>query len=125
MTNSILFYVGAASLTIWGIAHLVPTRSVVKGFGDISAGNKNIIRMEWINEGLTLIFLGIFVFLLTVFGDPAFSVQKALYIAIVFMLLIMSVVSLFTGFKINFLPFKLCPVIFTGSAILLLLGLFL
>jgi hypothetical protein len=31
-------------------------------------------------------------------------------------------VSFFTGFKISFLPFKLCPVIFITSAVLIILG---
>jgi len=34
----------------------------------------------------------------------------------------LSIVSLFTGFRISFLPFKLCPFIFTTSSILLILG---
>jgi hypothetical protein len=34
----------------------------------------------------------------------------------------LALVSLFTGFKVHFLPFKLCPVIFTVSAALILLG---
>jgi len=35
------------------------------------------------------------------------------------------VVSLFTGFKVDFILFKLCPVIFTGASILILLGILL
>jgi hypothetical protein len=37
-------------------------------------------------------------------------------------LLALTLVSLFTGFKINFLPFKLCPLIFSVSLILIVLG---
>jgi len=37
----------------------------------------------------------------------------------------LSLVSLFTGFKVNFVAFKLCPVIFTGASILILLGILL
>jgi hypothetical protein len=125
MINSILFYTGGSFLAIWGIAHLFPTRSVVRGFGDISDDNKRIIYMEWITEGLTLLFMGALVFLLAFFGDPGSAIQKILFIAIIVMLLILSVLSLFTGFKINFLPFKLCPVIFAGSALIILLGLIL
>jgi hypothetical protein len=125
MIHSILSYIAGASLIIWGIAHLFPTPSVVRGFGNISEDNKRIVYMEWITEGLTLLFIGILVFLLTFFGDPGSTLQKILFTAIIVMLIMMSVLSLFTGFKINFLPFKLCPVIFTGSAILLLLGLIL
>jgi hypothetical protein len=32
------------------------------------------------------------------------------------------VVSLFTGFTISFIPFKLCPAIRPSSAVLMLLG---
>jgi hypothetical protein len=125
MIHSILFYIGSITLTAWGIAHLFPTRSVVRGFGDISSDNKRIVYMEWITEGLALIFMGVLVFLLAFLGEPGSSIQKDLFTAIIVMLLTMSVLSLFTGFKINYLPFKLCPLIFTGSALIILLGLIL
>ena len=48
MPNQILLYIGAALPFLWGISHLFPTASVVKGFGNISADNKNIITMEYI-----------------------------------------------------------------------------
>jgi hypothetical protein len=35
--------VGAFISTIWGIAHLVPTRALVKGFGAITTGNRRIL----------------------------------------------------------------------------------
>jgi hypothetical protein len=60
-SNSILLYLGAALTTLWGISHLFPTGNVVKGFGAISADNRHIITMEWINEGVTLIFTGVLV----------------------------------------------------------------
>ena len=56
MTGHILIIIGAAITIVWGVAHLFPTKSVVKGFGDITADNKNIIAMEWIVEGVSLIF---------------------------------------------------------------------
>lgn len=39
MLNLALLYLGALLLFIWGIAHLVPTRSVLLGFGTISIDN--------------------------------------------------------------------------------------
>ena len=53
-----LIYIGSAIIILWGIAHIMPVRSVVKGFGSISTDNKRIITMEWIAEGLILIFIG-------------------------------------------------------------------
>lgn len=123
MTGFILLLIGALLTITWGIAHLFPTSSVVKGFGDISEDNKNIIRMEWINEGLALIFIGTIV-LITAFIDDNSSLKTYINLAVVIMLISMAILSLFTGFKVNFLPFKLCPFIFAISALLILIGTF-
>ena len=58
MISDILLYTGAIIIFLWGVAHIVPTKSVVSGFGTISEDNKRIITMEWIAEGLTLCFIG-------------------------------------------------------------------
>jgi hypothetical protein len=121
MVNQILLYVGAFFTCAWGIAHLFPTRSVVNGFGEISQDNRRIIAMEWIVEGVSLIFIGLLVAVVTTI-DYTSAVSKAVYWLSSAELIVLSIVSLLTGFKVNFLPFKLCPVIFTGSSILILLG---
>ena len=77
--------------------------------------------MEWIIEGLALIFIGVLVATVTVI-DPSNFVSTAVYIISIIMLLVMALLSLFTGFKISFLPFKLCPFIFTASAVLIVIG---
>ena len=124
MANQILFYLGAFFTTLWGISHLFPTKNVVKDFGDISADNRNIITMEWIVEGVALIFIGLLVAMVTMI-DPASAVSVAVYRFSALGLVALAIVSLFTGFKVNFLPFKLCPLIFGVSAILILLGVYL
>ena len=119
--NQILLYLGALFTIAWGVAHLFPTRSVVNGFGDISQDNKQIITMEWIVEGVCLIFIGLLVAAVTTV-DRTGTVSRAVYWIAFAELNVLLIVSLFTGFKVNFLPFKLCPVIFTTSSILILLG---
>jgi len=119
--QSTFLYSGAVLTAIWGIAHLFPTKDVVTGFGDISEDNRHIITMEWIIEGVSLIFIGFLVAIVT-FIDPQTVVSGAVYIVSASGLLVLALISLFTGFKINFLPFKLCPFIFTGSAILMIVG---
>jgi hypothetical protein len=121
MLDFVLLYLAAALTALWGIAHLFPTASVVKGFGEISVDNRNIITMEWINEGATLIFIGSLVAAVT-FVDPLSAVSRAVFLVAVIGLIALSVISLFTGFKVNFIPFKLCPVIFTASAVLIVIG---
>jgi hypothetical protein len=124
MINQILLYAGAAFVAFWGIAHLFPTRNVVAGFGDISEDNKNIITMEWIIEGVTMIFIGVLVTTVT-FMDHIHPISFSVYLITFAGLNTLSAVTLFTGFKVNFLPFKLCPVILTTSSILILLGILL
>ncbi len=121
MLNHILLYVGAALPLLWGIAHLFATRPVVKGFGDISLDNRRIIAMEWIVEGVALIFIGVLTASVT-YADRTGMVSAVVYWLSFGVLNTLSAVSLFTGFHVSFAPFKLCPFIFTTSSILMILG---
>lgn len=121
MIDQILLYLGAFFTFAWGVAHLFPTNSVIEGFGEISQDNKRIIAMEWIVEGVSLIFIGLIVAAVT-WVDRSMTVSKVIYWICFAELNVLSIVSFFTGFKVSFLPLKLCPVIFTGSSILILLG---
>jgi hypothetical protein len=121
MTQLVFLYLGAGLTSIWGIAHLFPTKSVVEGFGEITLDNRRIIMMEWIVEGVALIFIGLLVAVVT-FIDPVSSVSKAVYGLSIIGLVTLAIVSVFTGYKIDFIPFKLCPFIFTGSAAMILVG---
>ncbi len=122
--TQIPFYLGAALLGGWGISHLVPTRNVVAGFGEISEDNRNIITMEWLVEGVALIFLAALLVAITVV-DPTSLVSTSVYVLCVVFLVVLAIVSMFTGFRIDFLPFKLCPVVFLTSAGLIILGMLL
>ena len=123
MINEVLLYIGSALTVIWGITHLFPTKSVVAGFGDIESDNKRIITMEWIGEGETLIFIGVLVAGVTLI-DFESAAAKVVYAISALALIVMAMVSIFTGFRINFLPFRLCPLIFGLSAGLFLVGAF-
>jgi hypothetical protein len=121
MIKPILLYAGAALTAMWGIAHLFPTKSVVKGFGKLSADNRNIITMEWIVEGVFLIFIGVLVALVTLL-DVGSMISLIVYLLSVIGLMVMALVSLFTGFKVDFIMFKLCPFVFALSAVLIFIG---
>jgi hypothetical protein len=121
MNGKVIIYIGSALPLIWGIAHLFPTKSVVRGFGDISNDNKSIITMEWLIEGIALIFIGILVATITLI-NPKNIISTTIYLMSSACLLILAIISLFTGFRINFMPFRMCPIIFTSSAILITIG---
>ena len=121
MLNQVLLYSGSTFISFWGVAHLFPTRSVVSGFGGISVDNKRIITMEWIVEDIALIFIGSINAIVTAI-DHTSLISLVVYLSSVVVLLVLALVSFLTGFKISFLPFRLCPFIFITSAVLILLG---
>jgi hypothetical protein len=119
--NQILLYIASAMIGIWGVAHLFATKGVVSGFGDLTIDNRRIITMEWIVEGVALISIAAFVAAATAIQLQS-SVSSATYAVAIGALVVLAVVSLFTGYKVAFLPFKLCPFIFIISALLIAWG---
>jgi hypothetical protein len=117
-----LIYIGSAIIIIWGIAHIVPVRSVVKGFGSISTDNKRIITMEWIAEGLTLIFIGGLVLRAAPqAGYNGEGVARWVVVLSAVMLLIMAVITQLTGARTKILAIKICPWVKTLVACLYIL----
>ncbi len=119
--SKIIIYIGAALSAIWGIAHLIPTKNVVAGFGGISDDNRNIITMEWIVEGVALIFIGALVALVT-YADMSNPISKLVYGVSACALLSLAIVAFFTGYKVKFLPFKMCPFVLALSAAFITVG---
>lgn len=119
--NEVLLFVAAGLTGLWGLAHLAATKGAVAGFGDISVDNRRIITMEWIAEGVALLSTAAVV---AVAGAIDFTarVASAVFGVAVATLVVLAVVSLFTGFRVRFLPYRLCPFIFTLSAVLIALG---
>ena len=109
MLNVILLYLGSVIIMLWGIAHLIPTGAIVKGFGDISRDNRLIITMDWIAEGLTLCFIGLLILSATMFAGPASTGVKIVYRLCFGVLVVLAVLSFFTGARTSVVPMKICP----------------
>lgn len=122
MISDILLCIGAAVITLWGIAHIVPTKSVVSGFGSISQDNKRIITMEWIAEGLTLCFIGLLVLFVTIWGEARNQTSIIVYMTSAAMLVIMAALTSVTGARTSIVPIKICPFVKVAVAVLFFLG---
>jgi len=120
--SNVLFYLAAVTPTIWGISHLVPTRNVVAGFGTISQDNRLIITMEWIVEGVSMIFIGTLIASIT-YLNPASDISFYVYILSATALFALAGVSFLTGYNIKFLPFRMCPFVLSSSGAFIVLGL--
>jgi len=122
MTNEVLIYIGSAVSIVWGIAHLAPTKPIVKGFGDISADNRRIITMEWLAEGFTLIFIGLLVLLITALYDHSNAISLLVYRVSGGMLIAMAALTVLTGARTKIIPIKICPFILVLVSVLFILG---
>jgi len=122
VADSILIVAGAAIVAFWGVAHIFPTKSVVRDFGDISKDNKRIITMEWVVEGINLAFLGFLVLLVTVAAGADHEFSRLVYWPSAGFLVVMAAWHALTGARTKAIPMKLCPVIFGTGALLIVLG---
>ena len=115
-----LAYVAAGIVLLWGISHIIPTREVVAGFGDISTDNRHIITMEWVAEGLSFIFVAGLVAVVTLSSVVMEPAKDLVYRVIPAFLLTIGVWTAMTGARTNVIWFKMCPVVMVISSALLL-----
>jgi hypothetical protein len=120
--GEILILIGAGAIIAWGIGHLAPTRAVVAGFEPISVDNRRILTMEWLVEGVTLCFVGIASLVVTLdLGADSHGAMLVNYLLAGF-LLVLAGLTLSTGARTSILPIKLCPLVKTCVAALLIAG---
>jgi len=118
MISNVLLYIGSIAITVWGIAHIIPTQSVVNSFGSISEDNRRIITMEWAAEGLALCFIGVLVLLVTALGGARNTASVVVFGTSAAVLMIMAGWTALTGAKTSIIPIKICPFVKTAVAIL-------
>jgi hypothetical protein len=121
MNSAVILYAAATIITLWGVAHIVPTKPVVAGFEPLSTDNRRILTMEWVAEGLTLCFIGILTFLVTVTAGPA-GAARVVYWASAGMLLVLALWTSVTGGRTSTVQFRICPLVKTVVAGLLITG---
>lgn len=120
MLPQLLAYAAAGVAIAWGVAHLAPTRAVVSGFGELAADNRRILTMEWVAEGLTLIFIGVLAALAGSVGAGTNQLPVAIKAAAAGMLVAMALLTAFTGARTKVVFFRICPLVKSIAALLLL-----
>ncbi len=118
--TTILAYVAAALVGLWGVAHVIPTLQVVAGFAPVTADNRRIIMQEWLAEGFTMWGLAAIVIVATAVGGTASEVTMWVYRVTAGLLVALAVLTSVTGARTRVVWFKICPVLLSGSAVLLL-----
>ena len=116
-----LAYAAAALTGLWGVSHAVPTRQVVAGFGPIAVDNRRVLVQEWLAEAVTMWGLAALVIVVTATGSGT-GVTAWVYRVAAAILLVLAVLTGLTGARTPVIWFRICPVLLTCSAVLLLLA---
>ena len=122
MLGLVLRVVGSVVLIVWGIAHIVPVCSILRGFGEISKENRRVVSSTWIAEGITVIFVGAIMGLTSYYGNIFADFENLLTQACAGFLLGIALLDVFTKSRNPVLPMKLCPIIVGGAGVLYLVA---
>jgi hypothetical protein len=120
--NAVLAYVAAAVVAAWGVAHAVPTRQVVAGFGLVSGDNRRVIMQEWLAEAFTMWGIAAMVIAATATGGAATDMRAWVYRVAAALLVALGVLTAATGARTPAVWFKVCPVVMAAAAVLLLVA---
>jgi len=118
--GAVLAYLGAAIVGLWGVAHILPTARVVHGFGDTSHDNRLVITQEWIAEAMTMWFIAAVVVIATASGSSHEALADWIYRSSAIMLIALAVLTATTGARTVVIFFKICPVLLSAAAAILL-----
>ncbi len=119
--HAVLAYVAAGLVGLWGVAHAVPTRQVVAGFAPITTDNRRVLVQEWLAEAVTMWGVAALVVAVTAV-DAGAAVSAWVYRIAAGLLLALALLTGLTGARTPVVWFKICPVLLTASAVLLVVA---
>jgi len=119
---STLAYLAAALVAAWGVAHAIPTRQVIAGFEPLSVDNRRVILQEWLAEAFTMWGIAGILIAMTVVAGAGADATAWIYRVAACLLVALAVLTGLTGARTPEVWFKICPVVLTGCAVLLIIA---
>jgi hypothetical protein len=120
--NDILAFVAAGLVGLWGVSHAIPTARVVAGFEPITTDNRRVLVQEWLAEAFTMWGIAALVIAVTVVGEPNSAVTPWVYRIAAGLLIALAILTAITGARTPVVWFKICPVLLSVTAVLLLVA---
>jgi hypothetical protein len=117
----VLAYIAAATRALWGVSHVIPTRRVVAGFAPITAANRWVLMQEWLAEAFTMWGIAALIVTDTAVQGSA-STRDWVYRVLAGLLLALATLTARPGRRTQVIWFKICPILLSGSAALLLIA---
>ncbi|HNY03621.1 MAG TPA: hypothetical protein PKG48_13570 [Bacteroidales bacterium] len=119
MLSDYLIYPGAALTIAWGIYHVFPTKKLRDAIERKNWESREILFMEWVLEGITLIFIGSLVLAVYQSSGGTDETRHIVFRASAAMLAVMATWTLITGAITSFKPLQVCPFVkLVGGALI-------
>jgi hypothetical protein len=119
----VLAHVAAVLTAVWGVAHALPTRQVMAGFEPITEDNRRVMVQEWLVEALAMWGIAALVGAVTVVGADT-DVAAWAYRVSAGLLIALATLTVLTGARTPIVWFRVCPILLSTSAALLLISSF-
>ena len=119
---TMLASLAAALVAVWGVAHAIPTRRVLTGFRPITQDNRRVLLQEWLAEAFTMWGLAGIIVAVTIVSGAGSHASESVYRVAAVLLLALAVLTSLTGARAPVIWFKICPVLLTLSAVLLVVA---
>jgi len=119
---TILASLAAALVALWGVAHAIPTSQVLAGFKPITQDNRRVVLQEWLAEAFTMWGLAGIIVAVTIVGGVESHASQWVYRVVAALLFALAVLTGLTGARTPVIWFKICPVLLTFSAALLVVA---
>ena len=119
---TMLASLAAALVAVWGVAHAIPTRRVLAGFRPITQDNRRVLLQEWLAEAFTMWGLAGIIVAVTIVSGAGSHASEWVYRVAAVLLLALAVLTSLTGARTPVIWFKICPVLLTVSAVLLVVA---
>ena len=116
---TVLASTAAAIVGLWGVAHAIPTGQVLAGFKPITQDNRRIVLQEWMAEAFTMWGIAGVIATVTVVGGTESHASQWVYRIVAGLLIALAALTSVTGARTSIIWFKICPLLLTGSAALL------
>jgi|SRR5664280_910559 len=113
---TVLALLAVSVVALWGVTHVIPTRSVLAAFAPISVDNRRVVLQERLVEAVTMWGIAALVIVTTVVGGADTEVTSWVHRVVAALLVAMAVVTALTGARTPVIWFKICPVLLTSSA---------
>lgn len=122
MLGNLLVVAAGATLIAWGGAHIAPTRAVVRSVPALSLDDRRILTMEWVAEGLALIFAGALALVVTASAGADDPLARRVLWSVAGLLVVMAAWTAVTGGRTSIVAIRVCPLVKTACAALLVAG---